>query len=95
MLCYALPLISSQWWCGLRGAVAYAMAVNMPIIEYASKDEKKDAKVQLEHIANPAVESSTLIVVILTTFVFGMLTAPVLSYLGKMKKKKRKKKRKK
>lgn len=48
--------------CGLRGAVAYGLAVNLPNID-AESDE-----------GIPAIESATLVIVLVSTLLFGGIT---------------------
>lgn len=59
-----LKMQSVIWFAGLRGAISYALAQNMP-------DEHKDLYV-----------STTLGIVIFTTFVCGGLTEPMLNNFG-------------
>lgn len=55
-----------QWACGLRGAIAYALSVNMP------RGDQRQAR---------AFEDTTLAIVIFSTLVFGGATGPLLKYL--------------
>lgn len=48
--------------CGLRGAVAYGLAVNLPNI-----DAELDGGI-------PAIESATLVIVLVSTLLFGGIT---------------------
>ncbi len=54
------------WAVGLRGAVAYGLALNMPQIEGESDE------------GIPAIESSTLVIVVLSTLILGSATGPLL-----------------
>ncbi|CAI5489117.1 unnamed protein product [Closterium sp. Naga37s-1] len=56
-------MILMMWLSGLRGAIAFALALNMPQ-------------------RNPAIISTTLFVVVLTTVVMGGSTCPLLRALG-------------
>ncbi|KAL3155429.1 hypothetical protein ABBQ38_010986 [Trebouxia sp. C0009 RCD-2024] len=56
--------------CGLRGAVAYGLAVNLPNID-AESDE-----------GIPAIESATLVIVLVSTLLFGGITGPMVRHLG-------------
>ena len=47
---------------GLRGAVAYGLAVNLPNIDAESDD------------GIPAIESATLVIVLVSTLLFGGIT---------------------
>lgn len=53
--------------CGLRGAVAYGLAVNLPNID-AESDE-----------GIPAIESATLVIVLVSTLLFGGITGTNIS----------------
>lgn len=53
-----------MWFAGLRGAIAFALALIFPIAH------------------RPVVVTTTLAVVLVTTFVCGGLTEPLVSYLG-------------
>lgn len=68
---YAIPLNVQvmQWACGLRGAIAYALCLNMPSI----RSDKP---------GNPAVETATLFTVVFTTLFLGSATSPLLSLLN-------------
>lgn len=68
---YPIPknVQTMQFACGLRGAIAYALALNLP-----SKAEGVRG--------NPAIETATLFTVFFTTIVFGGATGPLLSLLG-------------
>lgn len=55
------------WACGLRGAVAYGLAVNLPNID-AESDE-----------GIPAIESATLVIVLVSTLFFGGITGELCS----------------
>lgn len=57
------------WAVGLRGAVAYGLAVNLPQIDAESDD------------GIPAIETATLVVVVLSTLLFGGATGPLLRLL--------------
>ncbi|KAK9809257.1 hypothetical protein WJX72_012251 [[Myrmecia] bisecta] len=59
-----------MWAVGLRGAVAYGLAVNLPQIDAESNE------------GIPAIESATLVVVIVSTLLFGGLTGPLLQFFG-------------
>lgn len=54
------------WAVGLRGAVAYGLAVNLPQIEGESDE------------GIPAIESATLVIVVLSTLIIGGATGPLL-----------------
>ena len=56
-----------QWAGGLRGAIAYALALNMPHAE-SSKSQ--------------SIETATLLIVVFTTLVFGAATGPLLTFLN-------------
>ena len=58
-----------QFACGLRGAIAYALALNLPSTHEGT-------------IGNPAIETATLFTVFFTTIIFGGATGPLLSLLG-------------
>ncbi len=51
-----------MWAVGLRGAVAYGLAVNLPQI-----NEESNQGIQ-------SIESATLVIVVISTIVFGGLT---------------------
>ena len=51
-----------MWAVGLRGAVAYGLAVNLPQINEESNQGME------------AIESATLVIVVISTIVFGGLT---------------------
>lgn len=55
--------------CGLRGAVAYALAVNMPSTRAG------------EH-GSRAVETGTLVICLVSTLVLGGATLPLMKHLG-------------
>jgi len=55
-----------QWLCGLRGAIAYALVINLP-------QQKGGTQV---------LETATLMVVVVTTLVGGAATGPMLALLG-------------
>ncbi|KAK9818672.1 hypothetical protein WJX74_002819 [Apatococcus lobatus] len=55
-----------MWAVGLRGAVAYGLAVNLPQI-----NEENNQGME-------AIESATLVIVVISTIVFGGLTGPLL-----------------
>lgn len=57
-----INLQHTLWACGLRGAVAYGLAVNLPNID-AESDE-----------GIPAIESATLVIVLVSTLLFGGVT---------------------
>ena len=57
-----VKLQHTLWACGLRGAVAYGLAVNLPNID-AESDE-----------GIPAIESATLVIVLVSTLLFGGIT---------------------
>ena len=57
-----INLQHTLWACGLRGAVAYGLAVNLPNID-AESDE-----------GIPAIESATLGIVLVSTLLFGGIT---------------------
>ncbi len=57
-----INLQHTLWACGLRGAVAYGLAVNLPNIG-AESDE-----------GIPAIESATLVIVLVSTLLFGGIT---------------------
>ena len=54
------------WAVGLRGAVAYGLALNLPQIESESDE------------GIPAIESATLVIVVLSTLILGSATGPLL-----------------
>ena len=54
------------WAVGLRGAVAYGLALNLPQIEGESNE------------GIPAIESATLVIVVLSTLILGSATGPLL-----------------
>ena len=56
------------WAVGLRGAVAYGLALNLPQIEGESDD------------GIPAIESATLVIVVASTLILGGATGPLLRY---------------
>ena len=56
------------WAVGLRGAVAYGLALNLPQIEGESDE------------GIPAIESATLVIVVLSTLILGGATGPLLRY---------------
>lgn len=56
------------WAVGLRGAVAYGLALNLPQIEGESDE------------GIPAVESATLVIVVLSTLILGSATGPLLRH---------------
>ena len=62
-----INLQHTLWACGLRGAVAYGLAVNLPNIG-AESDE-----------GIPAIESATLVVVLVSTLLFGGITGELES----------------
>uniref|UniRef100_A0A7S0WVD7 Cation/H+ exchanger transmembrane domain-containing protein n=1 Tax=Pyramimonas obovata TaxID=1411642 RepID=A0A7S0WVD7_9CHLO len=55
-----------QWACGLRGAIAYALAINMP------RGPQPESR---------AFETATLMIVVVTTLVLGGATGPLLVLL--------------
>lgn len=57
-----------MWAVGLRGAVAYGLAVNLPQINEESKQGME------------AIESATLVIVVISTIVFGGLTGERILY---------------
>lgn len=65
-----INLQHTLWACGLRGAVAYGLAVNLPNIG-AESDE-----------GIPAIESATLVVVLVSTLLFGGITGPMVQHFG-------------
>ena len=65
-----------QWACGLRGGIAYALAVNVPNTAGDHTD-----KGHADYDNNPVIETATLAVVVLSTLLFGGLTGPLLRYL--------------
>ena len=54
--------------CGLRGAVAYALAVNMPSTREGDRGSR-------------AIETGTLMICLVTTLVFGSMTLPLMKRL--------------
>ncbi len=62
-----INLQHTLWACGLRGAVAYGLAVNLPNID-AESDE-----------GIPAIESATLVIVLVSTLLFGGVTGGTFS----------------
>ena len=54
------------WAVGLRGAVAYGLALNLPQIEGESDE------------GIPAIESATLVIVMASTLFLGAATGPLL-----------------
>ena len=56
------------WAVGLRGAVAYGLALNLPQIEGESDE------------GIPAIESATLVIVVLSTLILGSATGPLLRH---------------
>ena len=56
------------WAVGLRGAVAYGLALNLPQIEGESDE------------GIPAIESATLVIVVASTLILGGATGPLLRY---------------
>mmetsp|Transcript_28535 Transcript_28535/g.93243 ORF Transcript_28535/g.93243 Transcript_28535/m.93243 type:complete len:537 (-) Transcript_28535:999-2609(-) len=56
--------------CGLRGAIAYALSLNLP-----------NAKPDDDYDGIPVMETSTLFLVILSTLLFGGMTGPMLEML--------------
>ena len=56
------------WAVGLRGAVAYGLALNLPQMEAESEE------------GIPAIESATLVIVVLSTLVLGSATGPLLRH---------------
>jgi hypothetical protein len=60
---------SMIWAVGLRGAVAYGLALNLPQIEGESDE------------GIPAIESATLVIVVASTLLLGGATGPLLRYL--------------
>jgi NhaP-type Na+/H+ or K+/H+ antiporter len=56
------------WAVGLRGAVAYGLALNLPQIEGESDE------------GIPAIESATLVTVVLSTLILGGATGPLLRF---------------
>lgn len=58
------------WFAGLRGAIAFALSLNMPL--YGGKWAN----------SNEFVETTTLAIVMFTTLVCGSLTAPILDRFG-------------
>lgn len=58
------------WFAGLRGAIAFALAINMPQPEHGPKWN------------NDVIVTTTLGIVIFTTVVCGSLTEPILSRSG-------------
>ena len=65
-----MKLQHTLWACGLRGAVAYGLAVNLPNID-AESDE-----------GIPAIESATLVIVLVSTLLFGGITGKVPMQTG-------------
>lgn len=65
-----INLQHTLWACGLRGAVAYGLAVNLPNID-AESDE-----------GIPAIESATLGIVLVSTLLFGGITGPMVQHFG-------------
>ncbi|KAA6419187.1 MAG: CPA1 family transporter: sodium ion proton, partial [Trebouxia sp. A1-2] len=65
-----INLQHTLWACGLRGAVAYGLAVNLPNIG-AESDE-----------GIPAIESATLVIVLVSTLLFGGITGPMVQHFG-------------
>ena len=59
---------SMIWAVGLRGAVAYGLALNLPQIEGESDE------------GIPAIESATLVIVVLSTLILGGATGPLLRF---------------
>ena len=56
------------WAVGLRGAVAYGLALNLPQVEGESDE------------GIPAIESATLVIVVLSTLILGSATGPLLRH---------------
>ncbi len=56
------------WAVGLRGAVAYGLALNLPQIEGESDE------------GIPAIESATLVIVMASTLFLGAATGPLLRF---------------
>lgn len=69
---YKLPgnLQSMLWAIGARGAVAYGLVVNLPRAD------------QEQAMGIPAIETATLLVVVLSTFILGSGTVPLLRHFN-------------
>ena len=57
--------------CGLRGAIAFGLAMRLPQVEGSSEQ------------GTPAIESATLIIVVLSTLVFGGATGWLQGQAGR------------
>ncbi|KAA0150498.1 hypothetical protein FNF27_07787 [Cafeteria roenbergensis] len=68
-----LPMQGVIWFAGLRGAIAFALAINMPQPDHGPKWN------------NDIIATTTLGIVVFTTVVCGGLTEPMLERMG-MKK---------
>jgi len=76
-----------MWACGLRGAIAYALAINLPdkalsMLKKHRRHHRDPIPVDADAVGVPAIETATLIIVIFTTIVFGLLTGPLLRLLN-------------
>ena len=84
----ALRVQLVMWACGLRGAIAYALAINLPdkalsMLKRHRRHRRGAVVVDAaDGVGVPAIETATLIIVIFTTIVFGLLTGPLLRLLG-------------
>ena len=60
------PTQHMMWFAGIRGAMAYACAKSFPNTNGSQ----------------PVIETTTMMIVLLTLFGFGTTTVPMLEYLG-------------
>ena len=79
-ICMKTQLV--MWACGLRGAIAYALAINLPDKALSMlRMHRRHPRAPDDGIGVPAIETATLIIIVFTTLFFGMTTGPLLRFL--------------